>query len=206
MISAFFKANPVLAWLLSAVVVIAAGTGIYYASQSNRMSGGEQVAALPKAVKSDSPAGTEKPASATPQAEAPKEAAPQAELAEPRFDVLRVEKDGSTVIAGTGPSSSRIEIVSGGKVLAWTMSDPGGNFAIVFDKPLEPGDHELSISATTDGGAKVASTETGVVHVPAPAGTADAGGGEVIAMVTKEGGASRVLQAPESAASTESAG
>ncbi len=204
MISAFFKANPVLAWLLSAIVVVAAGTGFYYLSQTYRDDGGKQVAALPTAEKSDRPSASGTPEASAPETvtpvdEAPEEQTQQADLAEPRFDVLRVEKDGSTVIAGTGPASSRVEVLSGGDVLAWTMSGPGGDFAIVFDEPLAPGDYELSLRAKAEDGSMVASTETGVVHVPAPAGAEDAGGEEVIAMVTKEGEASRVLQAPGSA-------
>lgn len=208
MISAFFKANPVLAWLLSAIVVVAAGTGFYYLSQTYRDGGGEQVAALPTAEKSDRPSASGTPQADTPEAvtpveETPEEQTQQVELAEPRFDVLRVEKDGSTVIAGTGPASSRVEVLSGGNVLAWTMSGPGGDFAIVFDEPLAPGDYELSLRAKAEDGSMVASSETGIVHVPASAGAEDAGGEEVIAMVTKEGEASRVLQAPGSAETVE---
>jgi nucleoid-associated protein YgaU len=111
----------------------------------------------------------------------------------PVFDLLRVEKDGSVVMAGSAPPGSEIEIMDNGQIIAQGKVGPNGDFAIVFDAPLTPGDHELSIIATTDDGDRIASAETGIVTIPEP----DKPEQEVLAMVQTEGEASRVLQKPE---------
>ncbi len=124
------------------------------------------------------------------------EAKPEVSTADPKlptFDVLRVEKDGSVVIAGSGPANSLVEIMEGDEVLANSRSGADGEFAIVFEKPLAAGDHELMIRATPDGGAPVLSAEVGIVTIP-QAGDAK---GEVLAMVQEQGEATRILQAPQ---------
>ncbi|MCB1417441.1 MAG: peptidoglycan-binding protein LysM, partial [Nitratireductor sp.] len=110
----------------------------------------------------------------------------------PRFDILRVEPDGSVVVAGSALPDSAVEILSEGKVVATGRAGASGDFAIVFDEPLPPGNHELLIRSIPDQGEPVLSAETGIVSVP------EAGnkGGEVLAMVSRDGAASRILQAP----------
>ena len=199
MISDFIKANPGLARVLGIVLVIGAAIGFYFIAQEYRKDSGDQVAALPQAEKSDLVAvgdqASGQQAETAPKADAaPEQQQPAAGLVDPRFDVLRVEKDGSTVIAGSGPANSTIDVVSGGQVIASAKSDASGDFAIVLDNPLAAGDHELSIRATGENGAAITSAETGIVHVPEK-GAND----EVIAMVAKQGEASRVLQSPDTA-------
>ncbi len=54
----------------------------------------------------------------------------------PTFDALRVEPDGSTVIAGSAEPNSKIEIIDGDKVVTTTQAGAGGDFAVVLDNPL----------------------------------------------------------------------
>jgi nucleoid-associated protein YgaU len=130
----------------------------------------------------------------TPKTEAPTPAMEvPADPMAPTFSVLRVEPDGSVVIAGTAPSASNVEIVAAGEVLASAKAADNGDFAIVFDTPLAPGAHELGIRATLADGKTVLSEELGIVNIPAD-------GGEVLAMVQKDGEATRVLQKPEAPA------
>lgn len=111
----------------------------------------------------------------------------------PGFDILRVEKDGSVVIAGNGPANSEIEILAGDDILATGKSGPDGDFAIVFDDPLKPGSHELFIRARPENAEPVMSAEAGIVTIPEP----DDASGEVLAMVQEAGEATRLIQAPE---------
>lgn len=111
----------------------------------------------------------------------------------PTFDVLRVEPDGSAVIAGKAPAGSRLEIVNNDKVIAQTTVGSSGDFAAVLDNPLPPGDHEIILRAVGKDGASAQSQETATVSVPAQKG------GELLAMVTTPGKASRVLTMPETA-------
>lgn len=128
------------------------------------------------------------PASAAPAAAS--DAAADAGL--PRFDVLRVEPDGSTVIAGNAAPGSKLEIVSGDKVIATLDVDPSGDFAAVLDQPLPPGDHSLQLKATGTDGKALTSDEVATISVPADPN------GKLLAMVSKPGEASRLITLPES--------
>lgn len=110
----------------------------------------------------------------------------------PSFDIMRVEKDGSVVIAGKAPANSEVEIVEDGKVLGKTRSSADGDFVIVFDTPLSVGDHELTIKAMPEGKEPLLSAETGIVTIPEPSDEK----GEVLALVQELGQASRILQVP----------
>ena len=108
----------------------------------------------------------------------------------PSFDVLRVEPDGSTVIAGSAEPNAKLEIVDGEKVVTTTNAGPSGDFAAVLDNPLPPGDHELVLRATGKDGKAVNSEEVATVSVPKDNSS------QVLAMVSKPGAASRIITAP----------
>jgi len=120
--------------------------------------------------------------------------APQTEAAAkssvPSFDVLRVEPDGSTVIAGSAEPNAKLEIVDGEKVVTTTNVGPSGDFAAVLDNPLPPGDHELVLRATGKDGKVVNSEEVATISVPKDDST------QLLAMVSKPGTASRIITAP----------
>ncbi len=119
--------------------------------------------------------------------------AAQATPGAPTFDVLRVEPDGSAVIAGKAQPGAKLEILSNGNVVAQTTIDGSGDFAAVFDNPLPPGDHELVLRSTDISGKATQSEEVATVSVP------DGKAGELLAMVSRPGQASRVLAMPEAA-------
>lgn len=112
----------------------------------------------------------------------------------PNFDVLRVEKDGSTVIAGGASPKAKVEVLDGDKIIGSAIAGPSGDFAIALDKPLEPGDHSLVLKATGADGKAVVSAEIATVSVP------NGSDGKLLAMVTKPGEASRILTRPDAAA------
>ncbi|MFZ1815677.1 MAG: LysM peptidoglycan-binding domain-containing protein [Rhizobiaceae bacterium] len=176
---AYLKKNPLASWLVAGTVAAGAGGGAYFYSNPP--------ATEPASIVSSAPESSQTKSAETQPVVKEAPAADAAQTAEPRFDILRVEKDGSAVIAGTAAPSSTVDILSGGEVLASTAAGSGGDFAIVLDKPLAPGSHELALRSTLADGSVVMSSETGIVNVPE-------GGGELLAMVTKEGEASRVLQ------------
>lgn len=132
--------------------------------------------------------------SAPTQTQAPAGAsAAQATAGAPTFDVLRVEPDGSAVIAGKAQPGGKLEILSNGKVVAETKIDGSGDFAAVFDNPLPPGDHQLVLRSTDANGKATQSEEVATVSVPQNKS------GELLAMVSKPGEASRVLAMPDAA-------
>ncbi|MDH4442586.1 MAG: LysM peptidoglycan-binding domain-containing protein [Rhizobium sp.] len=108
----------------------------------------------------------------------------------PRFDVLRVEPDGSTVIAGNAAPGAKVEILNSGNVISSQTVDGTGDFAAVLDNPLPPGDHSLQIRATGTDGKIVTSQEVATISVP------QGGKGELLAMVSTPGKASRLITLP----------
>ncbi len=139
----------------------------------------------------------EKPADATaqPATEAkPAETAaidPTAGWTIPGFDVLRVEPDGSTVIAGKAQPGTKLEIMSGDTVIATADVGSSGDFAAVFDKPLAAGDYQLTLRSVGEAGASKTSQEVATVSIPKD------GTGELLAMVSKPGEASRIITTPD---------
>ncbi|MDI7861112.1 Ig-like domain-containing protein [Rhizobiaceae bacterium n13] len=122
-------------------------------------------------------------------------------LRTPTFDVLRVEPDGSTVIAGSAEPGSRLDVVDGeDKVIATAEIGPSGDFAAVLSNPLAPGDHELVLKVTSKDGKSTTSDEVATISVP------QTRSGELLAMVSKPGEASRIINAPEGSSAAEADG
>jgi nucleoid-associated protein YgaU len=113
----------------------------------------------------------------------------------PAFDILRVEKDGSTVIAGRSQPGAQVDVMDGDTVLATTKADTSGDFAAVLENPLPAGDHSIVLKSTATDGQSSTSEEVATVSVPKD------GSGELLAMVTKPGEASKIITAPEGAQS-----
>ncbi|ASY62228.1 LysM domain protein [Sinorhizobium sojae CCBAU 05684] len=108
----------------------------------------------------------------------------------PGFDILRVEPDGSTVIAGRAEPGTKLEILSGDMVLGTADVSAAGDFAAVFEKPLPAGDHQLRLRSVGVGGASRTSEEVATVSVPKEPG------GQLLAMVSRPGEASRLITTP----------
>ncbi|WP_413709173.1 LysM peptidoglycan-binding domain-containing protein [Rhizobium sp. Rhizsp82] len=144
-------------------------------------------------------------APAAADATAPAATAPAADQANagpklPAFDVLRVEPDGSTVIAGSAEPNGKLEVMDGDTVVTTTDVGPSGDFAAVLDNPLGPGDHQLVLKVTGKDGKVQTSEEVATVSVPK-----DGSGAELLAMVSKPGEASRIITAPKAEQQTAAA-
>ncbi|MGO7730296.1 LysM peptidoglycan-binding domain-containing protein [Rhizobium johnstonii] len=110
----------------------------------------------------------------------------------PAFDVLRVEPDGSTVIAGSAEPNGKLEVLDGEKVVTTVNVDASGDFAAVLDDPLPAGDHQLVLKFTGKDGKSTLSEEVATISVPK-----DGNGANLLAMVSKPGTASRIITAPK---------
>ncbi|NUS18409.1 MAG: LysM peptidoglycan-binding domain-containing protein [Mesorhizobium sp.] len=108
----------------------------------------------------------------------------------PTFDVVRVEGNGSIVVAGSAAPNAKVEILNSGTVLGSTDSGPDGAFAIVLDDPLKPGDYTITLRQTV-GGTAIASAQTAVVSVP------QSPTGQVLAMVEEPGKAAQLITVPQ---------
>ncbi|MBA1142155.1 LysM peptidoglycan-binding domain-containing protein [Mesorhizobium neociceri] len=136
---------------------------------------------------------TPAPAPADATAPATEAAAPAAPAAAgpvvPSFDVVRVESNGSIVVAGNAAPNSKVEILNGSTVLGSTVAGPDGAFVIVLDDPLKPGDYTIALRSTA-GDVVTPSVQTAVVSVPKDAA------GQVLAMVEEPGKPAELLTVP----------
>lgn len=140
---------------------------------------------------------------ATAPPEQPAAAPGQPEVTPPEFDIVRVNPAGEAVVAGRAEPGAEVTIMSGDTPLGSTTADEQGEWVILPERPLQPGNHELGLVARgNDGEAVAESSDVVVVVVPEPEeGTAEETGearGQALALaVPREGGGpARVLQAP----------
>ncbi len=139
--------------------------------------------------------------------EAPPDSAAPATAIVPTFDVVRINPEGDTVIAGRAAPGAVVSIFDGGKLLGAVTADDNGEWVFLPSEPLPEGERELSLSAKNPDGADAVSDSVVVLAVPVrdAAGKADgatAMKGTLAVLVPREGsGPSRVLQKP-----TESGG
>ena len=85
----------------------------------------------------------------------------------PSIELLRVEPDGGTVVAGRATPGSTVSILSDGAEVARETASASGEFAIVLDDPLSVGEHQLTLRSSAEDGTERQSSETAVVSVPA---------------------------------------
>ena len=110
----------------------------------------------------------------------------------PVVDIVRVEPSGDAVIAGQSDAGALVAVLSNGNVVGKGVANDAGDWAIVLDKPLDPGGHDISVEAqrteTTDA---VIADDRIAVHVPE-----DESEG-VLVTTSKPGSPTEVVQVPE---------
>ncbi|TDH35909.1 LysM peptidoglycan-binding domain-containing protein [Pseudohoeflea suaedae] len=109
----------------------------------------------------------------------------------PAFDLVRVEPDGSMVIAGTAAPGGAVDVVSGEDTVVSADVGTVGDFVAILDKPLAPGDYQLQLRSIAPNGSRTLSEEIATISIPR--GEA----GQLLAMVDKPGEASRILTQPK---------
>jgi nucleoid-associated protein YgaU len=154
-----------------------------------RLPAGEPPAA---ALQAPQPA---EPGAAAPAApEAPATPAPEAAgappVVPPSFDVVRVEGDGSIVIAGKAAANAKVDLLVGSNVIGSATAGADGDFAVVLDDPLKPGDYQIVLRATGPDNVVAMSVETAVVAVP------ETPEGQVLALVEEPGKPSEMITLP----------
>lgn len=115
----------------------------------------------------------------------------QAMLRIPTFDLLRVEPDGTAVIAGGAEPLGLLDVKEEESVLASSDVTESGDFVAIVETPLSPGDHLIYLSVTMPDGRTVRSEQTATVSIP------DGNNGELLALITEPGKASEIISAPE---------
>ena len=86
----------------------------------------------------------------------------------PAFDIVSVNPDGETVVAGRAAPNARVTLLDGGRTIGEATADAQGQFVILPD-PLRPGDHSLVLSTGAGGPAeRSGAAPVSVAAAPAP--------------------------------------
>lgn len=119
----------------------------------------------------------------------------------PSFDVVRINPQGDTVIAGRAEPGAEVVLRDGDNELGAVTADSRGEWVFLPDRPLPAGAHRLHLLMRRTAGGDVASREEVLVVVPKPgqdvAGRpADASAQPLVLRVPRDGGPTAVLQKP----------
>ena len=124
----------------------------------------------------------------------PETTAKQDRLAPPVFDVLRVEPDGSVLVAGSAAANALVEVLLDEAVLGSATAAAGGDFVVVLDEPLAPGDYRLALRATGPDDTVALSESAAIVSIP------EREDGQVLAMIEEPGQPAQLVAVPEAPA------
>lgn len=109
----------------------------------------------------------------------------------PEFDIVRVDDNGNVVIAGRATPDCKIIVRDGDSIVGTTTVDRRGDWVLVPDEALTPGDRQLRLFAECGDAGPVESDRVVVLAVP------EQGSGVLAVAVAREGSApSQVLQTP----------
>jgi nucleoid-associated protein YgaU len=116
----------------------------------------------------------------------------------PSFDVVKVGPTGTAVVAGRAEPGSKVTVRDGDKVIGQVTADRRGEWVLVPDQPLGPGDRLLSLeSSGPKGGPTVKSEETVALSISPPKGGGKEETALAVVLPRNGNGAARVLQRPD---------
>jgi nucleoid-associated protein YgaU len=87
----------------------------------------------------------------------------------PSFDVVRVNPNGDAVIAGRAAPGSKITLLDNGQPVGSATADDRGEWVLLPDSAVDPGQHKFSLKAEDDNGKSQESEKEVIVVVPKPA-------------------------------------
>jgi len=136
-----------------------------------------------------------------------------AAMTPPSFDVVRVNPQGDSVMAGRAAPGATVLIMESGKVIGQVTADGRGEWVFVPENPLDPGDRQLTLEMQVAGQPSVQSEEAVVLVVPEKdkdiagraAETAQQSKPLAMKVPRKGTGPTVVLQKPQTAAGGEAA-
>ncbi|MDQ7246281.1 LysM peptidoglycan-binding domain-containing protein [Dongia sedimenti] len=87
----------------------------------------------------------------------------------PSFDVVRVNPNGDAVIAGRAAPGTKITLLDNGQPVGAAEADDRGEWVMLPDSAVDPGQHKFSLRATDEKGKSLDSEKEVIVVVPKPA-------------------------------------
>ncbi|WP_428650452.1 LysM peptidoglycan-binding domain-containing protein [Roseibium sp.] len=112
----------------------------------------------------------------------------------PSFDVVGVEPTGETVVAGRSDAGAIVALTANGKVVGKSIANEAGEWTIILDEPLKPGDYDVALEVHDDQGSLVEKSEQHLaVSVP------EGGKEQPLVVLNSPDGPSDILQKPDAA-------
>jgi hypothetical protein len=183
-------------WIFVGLAVIGAALIVYF-SLVRPPEPGRVATRQPEVVTGNLGTGRGADPEVKPPAEQPTESAEAAKaqpMVPPSFDIVRVSRSCTAVIAGRATPGATVIVSTPARELGRVKADARGEWVLVPDLPLESGTRELRLAAQFEGQEPVTSPDTVVVVVP-ECGPEDQGQ-QAIAVLTPQSGASRLMQVP----------
>ena len=87
----------------------------------------------------------------------------------PSFDVVRINPNGDAVIAGRAVPGATVTLLDDGKVVGEAKADDRGDWVLLPNSAVAPGEHKFTLQAQTKDGVAQQSERMVIVVVPAPA-------------------------------------
>lgn len=123
-------------------------------------------------------------------------AKPEAAEAEPEgasFDIVRVEEDGSAVLAGRAAPGSTVRLLINEKVAGETQANDRGEWVVIPAEPMPAGAHQMQIETENAAGDVKLAEQSVALTVPDQPGT------QPLIVLSETAKPSKVLQKPEAA-------
>lgn len=189
-------------------VVVAAGlvlVYVLYESDSDDNPPPVSTTATTNAAGSSGSSGTSATSTGSGQSTTTASATPDTTPVKPSFDVVRVNPNGDTVVAGRAEKNAEVTLMDNGQAIGTATADGNGQWVLLPNSAMAAGQHSLTLRAQTESG-KVADSDNAVIIVqPAPAKDiagqpSQAPAGALAIEVPKSGnGPTRVLNMPSGA-------
>ncbi|HWJ73704.1 MAG TPA: LysM peptidoglycan-binding domain-containing protein [Kaistia sp.] len=148
---------------VAAAAVVAVLLGVLYWSWTGRSDPTQSAMPAQPAPASQAAPGQQAAAKPANPGETPA-AKPKDGPVAPSFDLVRVEPDGESVIAGRAAPGATIELLRGDQVHARAAADASGLFAIV-PPPLPPGSHLVVLQSIAPDGTRQRSSQSVTVVI-----------------------------------------
>jgi nucleoid-associated protein YgaU len=189
-------------------VVVAAGlvlVYVLYESDSDDNPPPVSTTATTNSAGSSGSSGTSTTSTGSGQSTTTASATPDTAPVKPSFDVVRVNPNGDTVVAGRAEKNAEVTLMDNGQAIGTATADGNGQWVLLPNSAMAAGQHSLTLRTQTESG-KVADSDNAVIIVqPAPAKDiagqpSQAPAGALAIEVPKSGnGATRVLNMPSGA-------
>ncbi len=98
----------------------------------------------------------------------------------PRFDVVRVDSDGQTVVAGTAKPNEEVEVLLDGKVVGTAVADDAGAFVTVIFATLSGDAQQLQLRVPAPNTQAAQSTSVALAPVTPVQPTAPSAGSDLV--------------------------